>query len=82
MKNINGITFRVEYAEYEWTYVRGCASLGNEGLEINKCHSYPGKSTETTVCFCSEDGCNGSQNLIGLNVILVFLSALSLNILI
>ena len=79
---MDGINFFAEYAEYEWTYVRGCVSLGNEIEEINKCHTYPGLSTETTVCFCSEDGCNGSQNVIGLNIILVFLMALSLNILV
>lgn len=77
---MDDLIFFVEYAEYEWTYIRGCVALGNEVDEINKCHTYPGESTETTVCFCSKDECNGGQNLLGFNITMMFLMTLLLKI--
>ena len=63
--------------ELEWTYVRGCVSLGNNIDFGNKdCKTYPGSSTETTVCFCNgEDLCNGAQNLISSNVFISLVMA-------
>ena len=63
--------------ELEWTYVRGCVALGNDIDFGNKdCKTYPGSSTETTVCFCNgEDLCNGAQNLISSNVIIALVIA-------
>merc|ERR1711981_1496528 len=71
---------RTQYAEYVWTYVRGCATLGNDLEKIDKCHTYPGTSTETSVCFCSTDNCNGSQNLVGYNILSVLFIALSIKL--
>ena len=81
MNNVERNFFILEMAlnvayELEWTYVRGCVSLGNDiDFGTKDCKKYPGESTETTVCFCKEDLCNGAQNLISLNVFIALVVA-------
>ena len=81
MNNVERNFFILEMAlnvayELEWTYVRGCVSLGNDiDFGTKDCKKYPGESTETTVCFCNGDLCNGAQNLINLNVFIVLVVA-------